>query len=43
MLTEEILDARVRETINQHKQKVDWLKQDSEKNQSYMNPELHNA
>eukprot|EP00112_Aurelia_sp_Birch-Aquarium-sp1_P013314 Seg282.9 transcript_id=Seg282.9/GoldUCD/mRNA.D3Y31 product="ATPase family AAA domain-containing protein 3-A" protein_id=Seg282.9/GoldUCD/D3Y31 len=40
-LTEEILDARVKEMISQHQQKVDWLKDDSNSNQSYMNPELH--
>lgn len=41
ILTEEILDARVQEMIKQHKQKVDWLKDDSESNKSYMNPDLH--
>ena len=40
-LTEEILDARVKEMISQHKQKVNWLKDDSNSNQSYMNPDLH--
>ncbi|XP_065060760.1 ATPase family AAA domain-containing protein 3-A-like [Rhopilema esculentum] len=40
-LTEEILDARVKEMISQHKQKVDWLRDDSQSNKSYMNPDLH--
>eukprot|EP00794_Sanderia_malayensis_P015334 gene15334-16911_t len=43
VLTEDILDARVKETIKQHKQKVEWLRDDSSNNQSYMNPDLHNA
>jgi len=39
-LTEEILDARVSEMIKQHKQKVEWLKEDSDDNISYLKPEL---
>jgi len=42
-LTEDILDARVQETIKQHRQKIDWLKDDSQSNKSYMNPDLHTS
>jgi len=38
ILTEEILDARVNEMIKQHKQKVEWLKEDSPENTSYLEP-----
>ena len=38
VLTEAILDARVNEMIEQHRQKVDWLKEDSGENRSYLEP-----
>jgi len=39
-LTEEILDARVSDMITQHKQKVEWLKEDSPENVSYLEPKV---
>lgn len=38
-LTEDIIDARVSDMIQQHKQKVEWLK-DSEDNVSYLKPSV---
>ncbi|XP_065656130.1 ATPase family AAA domain-containing protein 3 isoform X2 [Hydra vulgaris] len=38
ILTESILDARVREMIAQHKKKVEWLYEDSTENKSYLEP-----
>lgn len=39
-LTEEILDARVDDMIKQHKQKIEWLKEDSPENVSYLEPKV---
>ncbi|XP_066915630.1 ATPase family AAA domain-containing protein 3-like [Clytia hemisphaerica] len=40
ILTREILDARVEDMISQHKQKVEWLKEDSPENVSYLDPKI---
>lgn len=40
ILTEEILNARVNDMISQHKQKIEWLKEDSPENKSYLEPEV---
>ncbi|XP_057305037.1 ATPase family AAA domain-containing protein 3-A-like [Hydractinia symbiolongicarpus] len=42
VLTNEILDARVNDMIKQHKQKIDWLKEDSTENISYLEPPVVN-